>query len=485
MSGGRHYVVNLAAQFAGRALAVGSGFLVYVLVARGLGAEAFGRYSFVLAYLGVLVAIAEFGTTSVLARGLAQVRTEREVYWGNFLLLRLGLTLVAGMLGAALAPWVRPDLAPYLLAGAACLPALGSRFYEPLFQVRERPWHSTASSGLYAVAHVLGVAAAMRLWGSLPAVLAAYLLANVLYTVFAFRLSLQCLRPRFEIRRPILASLLALAAPIGVGTLFVTLNTRADVFLLAWLQSDAAVGLYSAAFRFYDLAAVLAVIFATPVFPIFAELATGDRAALKRLYVGIHEWVAILLLPVALLTPLVSADVMALAFGDHFRPAGPVLDVLAWAAILIFYAQLGSALNLAVGDVTHAYWNGALAAGLNIGLNLAWIPGRSYLGAAWATLLSEGLLVGVSQAYMLRNLGNVFRPGRWLAIAAASLALVAVARSGLFGEHRLLAAAGGLAAYGLTAWALGLVRVSDLALLAARARAQAPEGTRARMGDLP
>jgi O-antigen/teichoic acid export membrane protein len=457
VSGGRHYLVNLAAQFAGRALSVGSGFLVFVLVARALGAEAFGRYSYVLAYLGVLVAIAEFGTTSVLARGMAQVRTEREVYWGNFLLLRLGLTLLAAMLGAALAPWVRPDLAPYLLAGAACLPALGSRFYEPLFQVLDRPWHGALSSGLYALAHVLGVAAALRVWGSLPAVFAAYLLANVLYAVFAFRLSLRCLRPRFQIRRSVLAPLLKLAAPIGVGTLFVTLNTRADVFLLAWLQSDTAVGLYSAAFRFYDLGAVLAVIVATPLFPIFAELATRDRAALKRLYVRIHEWVAILLLPVALLTPLVSSDVMSLAFGDRFRPAGPVLDALAWAAILIFYAQLGSALNLAVGDVTHAYWNGALAAALNIGLNLAWIPSRSYFGAAWATLLSDLLLVGVSQAYMLRNLGNVFRPGRWLGIAAASLALLVVARSGWLGEHRLLAAAGGLVAYGLTAWRLGLL----------------------------
>ena len=468
MSGGRHYVVNLAAQFVGRALSVGSGLLVFVLVARGLGAEAFGRYSYVLAYLGVLVVIAEFGTTAVLARGIAQVRTEREVYWGNFLLVRLGLALLGGMLGAGLAPWVRPDLAPYLLAGAVSLPALGSRFYEPVFQVCNRPWDSTLSSSLYAVAHVLGVAAALRLWGSLPAVFAAYLLANLLYAVLAFRLSLRSLRPRFQPRRAILASLLKLAAPIGVGTVFVTLNTRADVFLLAWLQSDTAVGLYSAAFRFYDLGAVLAVIFATPLFPIFADRATGDRAALKQLYVRIHELVAIALLPVALLTPLVSSDVMALAFGDRFRPAGPVLDALAWAAILIFYAQLSSALNLAVGDVTHAYWNGALAAALNIGLNLAWIPSRSYFGAAWATLLSDGLLVGVSQAYMLRNLGNVFRAARWFGIAMASLALLAVARSGLLEEHRLLAAAGGLAAYGLTAWLLGLVRISDLALLAPR-----------------
>jgi O-antigen/teichoic acid export membrane protein len=275
-------------------------------------------------------------------------------------------------------------------------------------------------------------------------------------TLLAFRLPVAVLATRFQIRRSVLAPLLKVAAPIGVGTLFVTLNTRADVFLLAWLQSDTAVGLYSAAFRFYDLGAVLAVIVATPLFPIFAELATRDRAALKRLYVRIHEWLAILLLPVALLTPLVSTDVMALAFGDRFRPAGPVLDALAWAAVLIFYAQLGSALNLALGDVAHAYWNGALAAALNIGLNLAWIPSRSYFGAAWATLLSDLLLVGVSQAYMLRNLERVSSRAL-LGIAAASLALLVVARSGWLGEHRLLAAAGGLVAYGLTAWRLGLV----------------------------
>ena len=445
---------------------MGANFLVFVIVARTLGAEGFGQYSYVLTFLGLFLVVADFGTTAVLAREIAQVRSERETYWGSFLGIRLGLAILAGLLAAGLAFPLRPDLLSYLLVGAACMPLLASRFFEPLFQVSGRPWDSTTSSVAYAATHLVGVAVAVRFAGTLAAIFAAYLVANLVYTVLAFSLSRRALRPRWTpLDRAAMASIFRLAVPMGVGSLFVMLNMRADVFLLARLASDTAVGLYSAAFRFYDLAALVAVILATPILPIFAAQAAVDRSGLRSVYRRLNDLLGVVLIPVAVLTPIFSPTVMTLAFGEPFRAASPVLDVLAWVSILIFYAQLGSAANLAVGDVTHAYWNGALAATINIGLNLAWIPKYGYMGSAWATLVGDAALLGVSQAYVFRNLGVVFRPGPWLRIVAANAVLWLIARSGLLPAPVTVQLGLGLLAYVLLVVGLGLFRREDLAML--------------------
>jgi O-antigen/teichoic acid export membrane protein len=262
-----------------------------------------------------------------------------------------------------------------------------------------------------------------------------------------------------------MASIFRLAMPIGVGSLFVMLNMRADVFLLARMASDTAVGLYSAAFRFYDLAALVAVILATPILPIFATKAAVDRSGLRTVYRRLNDLLGVVLFPVAVLTPVFSETVMTLAFGEPFRASARVLDVLAWVSILTFYAQLGSAANLAVGDVTHAYWNGALAATINIGLNLAWIPKYGYMGSAWATLAGDAALVGVSQAYVFRNLGVVFRRGPWLRIVAANAVLWVIARSGFVPAPAAVQVGLGLLAYVLLVVGLGLFSRDDLALL--------------------
>lgn len=469
MSGSREYAANFGAQLLGRSSSVLAVTLVSILIARVYGAEMFGRYAYVMAYLGVFGGLAEFGTTLALARGIG-IASDRSSYWGSFLLLRLFLAAAAAAIAMALARPLRPDLFEVLLIGALGLPALASRFFDPVFQTSGRPWYSAGSSVAYAVVLLAAMVVAILEDSPLRILVLVYVAANAAYAVLAFSLSMRCLRPRFAFEWRHFAEILRIAAPLGVGTLFVLVNMRIDILLLGVLASDQAVGLYNAAYRFLDVCAILAVTLATPVVPIFSRKAAEGTAELRETYFQIHEGIAIALLPVVLLVPLVSGDVITLMFGEAFRASAPVLDVLAWVGILAFYAQFGSAVNVAFGEVRHGYWNGALAASINIGLNLWWIPRYGILGAAYATLASEIALVGVSQFYVRKNLGKLFRIGRWgrILLANGCLLLVAAAAWDIASGWRVLVA---LAGYAAAVLALGVLSRADISrLLALRRR---------------
>jgi O-antigen/teichoic acid export membrane protein len=332
----RSYTANLSAQLIGRVSSVVATLLVFVLIAREFGAEQFGLFSLVLTFLSVLIVVADFGTTPALARELSRPGVDRERLWGAFLLLRLALAAsvtVIALLGSSL---FRPDLVVLVVVGVLGLPLLASRFFEPVFQVSSRPWYSAQASLVYGLVYLTGAAVAVLVLGSLFWAVVAYVAANGVYCGVALGLSRRCIRPRFERGALGMSSLARVGAPLGVGSIFVIVNTRADILMLAYLQSDTAVGLYNAAFRFFDLAAMAAVMVMVPFVPIFSRRAARDRAALKALYVRVLEGLGVIILPVAIAVPSFSAGLVSLVFGPDFVASAGVLNVLAWVGVLTF-----------------------------------------------------------------------------------------------------------------------------------------------------
>ena len=151
----KSYVTNVVAQGLGKGATFGANFLIFVLVARLGGAEFFGQYSYVLSFLAVAVAVVDSDMTSVLGKNIAQVEAGAAVYWGNYLGLRLAISLLVTILALAALPFLAADIRPALLTGALFIPFLASRFFEPIYQVFQSPWYSSATSLLYGGSFIL------------------------------------------------------------------------------------------------------------------------------------------------------------------------------------------------------------------------------------------------------------------------------------------------------------------------------------------
>ncbi|MEO8654120.1 MAG: oligosaccharide flippase family protein, partial [Ramlibacter sp.] len=146
MSVARQFAVNVVAQGLARMLSIGPNIVLMIVVARTMGTAYFGQFSYVLAFSTIAVSLADLGTTAVLARGLAQHGEARAAYLGNFLLMRLAVTLIV-MVGACGIVFALPgNLHAALLIVAVGLPALATRFFEPIFQVYGKPWLSPWSN---------------------------------------------------------------------------------------------------------------------------------------------------------------------------------------------------------------------------------------------------------------------------------------------------------------------------------------------------
>jgi hypothetical protein len=192
-------------------------------------------------------------------------------------------------------------------------------------------------------------------------------------------------------RRPYALSgrhFVAHVAPLGLGVLLSAVYFRCDVYFIQHVHGVEMVGVYNAAFRIVDAlrlfpAAALAVAYPT-------LCAATDLAAVRRLSSALLAASIVVSLAILVSAP----SLLALIYGDAYARGGAALQVLA-LCVPFFYVNYALTHQLIAWEGQRAYLGIAAAAlVVNLAANTLLIPDFGMVGAAWSTLLTEGIVSG-------------------------------------------------------------------------------------------
>jgi len=384
----------------GLALALSSGggavlaFLLAALIGRSLGAEGLGLYAAALAWVYPLSLLAEAGLGTLLAQRVAQNPAQAQAWLMGSVRVRL---LLGGGLALALlvgAPLLSGDerlvLGLRLSAPLILIQGLYASFsgvWRGLEVMRPLAW---LNLGMLA-AQVALVALALALGGGVLLALALNTLTSAGQLMAAYGLHRRRYGPiqAADQAIPGVAALLRQSAPYAVAALLAALSSRLAFILLEGLVGLEAVGLYSAAWRWWEAARLLPFAYYDALFPRLASLAQ-DQARLHTTFRGAVRGLALYGVLVALALTGLSGALLRLSFGEAFASAAAVLSVLAWAAPLYYLKSLRTLYWYAMGQ---AAWVNrvTLLALLAYGALLLALLSWGALGAAWAFALAEGL----------------------------------------------------------------------------------------------
>ena len=217
-----------------------------------------------------------------------------------------------------------------------------------------------------------------------------------------------------------------------------------DSIFLGLLAGPAAVGLYSAAYK--PVTAVLAgpITYYQGLFPALARTFSTSKEDFRGAVYSSLQLTTIFALPFGIMSTMFSTQIIHILFGVPYAAAVPVLQVLAWSAVLVtlrgtFKHGLNAAgrpeldLRSAVASVT-----------LNVGLNLALIPRYGILGAAVATVTADVLWLVAVAWYFNRHVMRVdlhsviLRP---MAASGLMIACLVLLQSSFWGLRAVIGAA--------------------------------------------
>ena len=235
-----------------------------------------------------------------------------------------------------------------------------------------------------------------------------------------------------------LRSLVTSAAPLGVAVVLATIYFQVDVLMLGAMVDEASAGVYQAAVSILLLAYLVPESISVALVPAFSRAAVEDKARLAGTFsraatdlasVGIGAGLVLLTMG-----PLIAAILYPSMTG-----AGLLLQVLAFACLFRFVSYALSSLMPSIGHGGARLLAAAAATIVNVGLNLVVIPQFGAMGAAFATVVTEVVLLlsylasvptSVVPIDRLRLLGPV---ALGLALAGVAWLVMTVTGAGLAG----------------------------------------------------
>jgi len=260
-------------------------------------------------------------------------------------------------------------------------------FRNTLFRIREE-------SGRYAsvtlIAFTLNVGLNIFLvagagWGAFGVLAGQVLASLIMATLFLPWL----VRALYSVPRPgLLRDMFGYALPLVPAGLCQWMLDLIDRYILRIYRPLDEVGLYSLGYRFGMVLLLFTMAFRIAWPQVVFTQARGDEEEAKRFFARALTYYAVVMGFLGLGLATLGGDLLRLSTPDVFHAAAGIIPLVALA-----YALQGSAIILEAGiDVRRRTGYipllTALAAGINVVLNLLLVPRLGMYGAAWASTLS-------------------------------------------------------------------------------------------------
>ena len=162
---------------------------------------------------------------------------------------------------------------------------------------------------------------------------------------------------------------------------------RIDQVMLHKMTTDSVLGQYVAAVRVSELFEMLPTALMFALAPVLA-VSVADPRKFRSYTDQTFRFFMVTASGLCVFMTVGARIVVRVLYGKQFLPAAPLLSVLIWSEIAVFFA--GVVVNVIVARNQQSLLPVPTLAGaaINIGLNLVLIPRYAAMGAAWATLIS-------------------------------------------------------------------------------------------------
>jgi O-antigen/teichoic acid export membrane protein len=419
----RQIVGNFSAQAAAFAVSATLGLITTAVLTRWLDPDGFGGFKFLFAFIYFFQTLNDLGINTMLVRELAQSPDRTRVLVQQTLGLKAVLSTVsmaAAWVAAIWWPGLTPEVRWAVALFALILPIQAFTLPIVTLQARVMVARSAWVEVVNRVTGFAGMMIAVALGYGLLGVTAALVIGEVagLATVIAITRRFVLPWPVFDARS--WGVVLRASLPLGTTGLLVSLVNRVDFLLLQLMLGEdglTAVGYYGTAYQVTGVLERAPLFIMATLYPVMSRLAADDPAALASLYRDSVRKLAVIAVPMVAVVTLLAPELVAILGGADFAPAVTPLRVLVWSTAALYPAIVAGNVLIALGQTGKNLRAWAVAAPVNIVLNLALIPLYGASGAALATVISFVVVLVASLAMAARALGDAIALHRRLAAA--------------------------------------------------------------------
>lgn len=379
-----------------RVLRVVVGVFIGAWLARYLGPDRYGAFSYAIAFFLLFTPIANLGMTSIVVRELVREPTEGEATVKAAFLLHLIGSVFAAALATAIIVFVRDNqdivvsvVAIISISSILNCSAVIKYWYEAQVRSHIVVWLDTATLFVRSMMTVYLIATEATLINFaflflLESLMSFILLLSVYRVLERKKLfGLPDYRKIWTIARD--------SFPLMLSSAAILVYMRVDQIMLGELLNDSAVGVYSVAVKISEISYVVPIIVVASIFPNILQLKNYDNALYKIRIQNLLSLIFVLTMSFGLLTTIFGSLIVSTLFGPAYSQAGYILMIHIWSCVFVGLGVVGNSWYLAENLEKIILTRVLVGTVANIILNFLLIPKYGGIGAAYATLISQAI----------------------------------------------------------------------------------------------
>lgn len=373
-------------------LKMGLGFVIFALIARHLGPQDFGLLNYSIAFVALVASFTPLGLSGLVVRELVKYPEKKDRLLGSTLLLRF-LTGIIAFCGVFLFINTNEDshMANIILF------IVSFKLLLDCFETFDLWFQSIVKSKYTAIAKIISLIAVSLVnifliyidVGVVYFALVTTVEFGLIYVLMFFIYAIKFGSPlKWEFDFTLSKQLLVQSWPLIFSGVAAVIYLKSDQIMLRWLDSEAAVGIYSSAVRLSEVWFFLPTAIVTSLFPAIIKAKQENPSMYNDMLQKIYYLLFYLSVALALIVMLIGTPLINIAYGAQYADGAIILKVHIWTAVFVFMRALLSKWLINENLLLFSFVSHGLGALSNIVLNLILIPIYGGIGAAIGTLLS-------------------------------------------------------------------------------------------------
>lgn len=370
-------------------------FVLFVYMARILGATEYGKFAYALAIISIVNILPGFASPEIITREFAKDK-EKEKEYPIILSFRALLCLASIILILITSFFVTPDPILRKVIWVLSLYYLFFNLLEIIYAfLRARQWMEyeafakildgflTAALGLFVIFY----------FPSIQNLSYAYLVEGlVLLAVVLLFFHFKVHRISFGWDKVILKRILSFSWPLALVGIFVVLYNQIDSVMLGYFGQIAQTGWYNASLKIIKLTVVPMALISQSFYPAQSKISKELKKEFQKIWNAHMEIMIFLALPIVVGGMVLAPKIIDLFYGQNYAPSILAFQILIIMVGIIFFYDAFRQVLIVVNQQKKLFWAVLGGATINIILNLILIPRFSLYGAAIATVITHTLI---------------------------------------------------------------------------------------------
>lgn len=369
-------------------------FLFYIFLARVLGKEQFGQYSFAYTFVVLWGFLMDWGFSTIITKRIARDKGGGQSLFHDLFAKELIASVIFLVLAISSLIVLNIEAELKVLIGLMLLGMVLDaylKFFCGVYRAFEAMKYESVLVVIQKVLFVLLSTLFILIGWPLYSLGISFLLSYIV----SVGISVEVLRKRFKISMVARGMALSDKATWKEGfslcmvAFFTFVYFRIDILMLKYFHGDTQVGLYNAAYTLIQGLMLIPMAFLTATFPSFSKGWFSDVPKLQKDYQKSFSLFLELAFFIFLFGFLWADRIIFMLYTDVYQASAVNLRLLLIALLFIFPNYVLTQLMVATDSQDRYAFFAICCAFINVGLNFFFIPIYKGMGAAVATIITE------------------------------------------------------------------------------------------------